>query len=114
MKHRIAAAAGALLLVLAPALTADAAGGATQKKRTTTLSGLSSSIQSSAVRSARSHTGGKNLSGSGGTAQSGPSDFELDVYCDGDWFVTWDEDANGTPIIGTFNLYCNGDTLRIG
>jgi hypothetical protein len=86
---------------------------ATEKKKTTSLVGLSPELRTSAVQKARSSRTG-TLKGEGGTSQSGPSDRELNLLCNGDWFITWDETANGDPILGTFNLHCAGDTIPIG
>ncbi|HZO29757.1 MAG TPA: hypothetical protein VFH48_27590 [Chloroflexota bacterium] len=84
------------------------------KKRVDTLIGLSRELQTSAVHKARSRPGAPTLTGQGGTSQSGPSDLELDLICGDDWFITWDEDANGNPISGTFHLHCGGTDILIG
>jgi len=84
------------------------------KKRTDTLAGLSLELRKSAVEKARSRPNAPTLKGNGGTSQSGPSDTELDLTCWDDWFITWDEDADGHPISGTFNLHCGGAVIPIG
>ena len=84
------------------------------KKRTDTLAGLSRELRTSAVEKARSWPGAPKLTGQGGTSQSGPSDLELDLICANDWFITWDEDANGDPVLGSFNLHCADIVIPIG
>ena len=42
------------------------------------------------------------------------SDRELDGVCAAKWFITWDEDAKGNPIFGTFNLHCAETIVPIG
>jgi hypothetical protein len=77
------------------------------KKKTTTLVGLSSKVRASALQQARSTPNGIRIAAEGGTSQGTP-DGELDLNCNDDWFITWDEDANGNPVTGTFKLYCAG------
>ena len=115
---------GALALAAAVATSSTAAFAATPsgepafyvtKKRTDTLAGLSLELRKSAVEKARSRPNAPTLKGTGGASQAPFSDLELDLTCGGDWFITWDEDADGHPILGTFNLHC-GDlgTIQIG
>jgi hypothetical protein len=83
-------------------------------KKTTTLGRLSPELRTSAVQKARSMSNATKLGAEGGTSQSGPSDTELDLICGDDWFITWDEDADGNPILGTFHLHCGGTDIQIG
>jgi hypothetical protein len=123
MSHTIARTLGALTLAaalatsstvaLASATSGDSALYVT-KKRTTTLVGLTMELRTSAVQKARSRPNSPTLKGGGGTSQSGPSDSELDLLCNDDWFITWDEDADGNPISGSFNLHCAGTVIPLG
>lgn len=84
------------------------------KKQASTLAGLSPELAAGAVRAARSRPSAPRLTTQGGTTQSGESDKELDLLCGDDWFITWDEDANGNPISHTFYLHCAGESVQIG
>jgi hypothetical protein len=33
--------------------------------------------------------------------------------CNDDWFVMWEEDADGDPILGTFELDCAGTVIPL-
>ena len=57
---------------------------------------------------------GLDLTQESRTSAAGPSDSELDAICAGDWFVTWEEDAKGNAIVGTYNLHCAGEAVPIG
>jgi hypothetical protein len=107
MNRSIALTLGALIVVIALATNSTAAFAAT-KQRVDTLDGLSRELAARATEKARS------LKGGGGTPQAGPDDDEMDATCGGDWFITWDEDANGNPIMGTFHLHCGGKDYQIG
>ena len=125
MSRPIARTLGAFALAAALAASSTAAFAATTygdpaiyvtKKKASTLVGLSRELQTSALQAARSRPNAPRLTGQGGTSQPGMSDSELDMTfgCGGDWFITWDETADGDPILGTFNLHCAGDTIPIG
>jgi len=123
MSRPIARTLAALVLAAAVATTSTAAFAATPpgepafhlvKKRTSTLAGLSPQLQTSAVEKARSRPNAPTLKGNGGTSQAPMSDLEMDLTCNDDWFITWDEDANGHPIMGSFNLHCDGWSVPIG
>src|SRR5688572_10329710 len=120
MSHPIARTLGALAIAAAvmtgstpafAATLADSPASYVTEKRVTTLIGLSPALRTSAVGTARSRPNAPALNGGGGTSQSGPSDAELNLFCGRDWFISWNDDANGTPILGTFNLYCAGETI---
>jgi len=122
MSRPIARTLGALALAATLATSSTATFAATPsadpavyliKRKTTSLVGLSPELRTSAVQKARSRPDAKLGSG-GGTSQSGPSDLELDLICGYDWFITWDEDANGNPVLGSFNLHCGGTVIQIG
>lgn len=83
------------------------------KKRTTTLTGLSPQIQEAAVRRARSRPGAPKVAARTGSPQAGPTDADLWDTCL-QWFITWDEDENGNPIMGTFYLHCDDSTIFLG
>jgi hypothetical protein len=83
-----------------------------KKQKSTTLVGLSRELQQSAIQKARSRPNAPKLTTQGGTSQAGPSDRELDLIC-GEWFVTWEEDADGDPILGIFTLHCAGDEIPL-
>jgi len=51
----------------------------------------------------------QNLEIEGGSA-TGIPDEELDMLC-GDWFLLWEEDENGDPVLGTFILNCSGEDI---
>lgn len=111
------AVAGAMLTTSAVALAAPARVGLAIRattKRATTLTGLSPALRREAVRRAQSRPGATTLGNAGGTSASGPNDFEPDDACGGDWFITWEEDGKGTPIIGTFKSHCDGEAWPIG
>src|SRR5687767_6985166 len=119
MSRPIARTLGALALAAALATSSTIALAATTsvdpavyltKKKTTTLVGLSPELRASAVQKARSRPNAPTLKGDGGTSQSNPetTDSYLDAFCGDDWFITWDETANGDPILGTFTLHCGG------
>jgi hypothetical protein len=121
MSSPIARTLGALALAAALATSSTAAFAATTsgdpsfyltKKRTTTLVGLSPEVRATALRQARSTPHGIKLAAEGGTPQGMP-DNELDAICNGDWFITWDEDAKGNPVMGSFNLHCAGETYSL-
>jgi hypothetical protein len=126
MNRLIARTLGALALAAAVATSSTAALAATpsgnpgfaltKKKTTTTLVGLSPSLRSSALQQARSMPHASTLKGDGRTSQSNPetTDGYLDAFCGDDWFITWDETANGDPILGTFTLHCGGTSAPIG
>ena len=106
---------GALALAAALATSSTAAFAATPtsdpafyvtKRKVTTLAGLSPELRTSAIEKAQT------LKGEVGTSRK--SDAELSATCDGDWFITWDENANGDPIMGTFTLHCDGEAIPIG
>src|SRR5262245_5083282 len=122
MSCPIARTVGALALAAALATSSTAVLAATTpgdpafyltKKRTNTLGVLSPELRTSAGPKARSLPDAK-LRGGGGTAQSGASDQELDIWCENDWFIAWDEDANGNPVVGSYNLHCAGTVVEIG
>ena len=122
MSRPIARTLGALALAAALATSSTATFAMTTygdpafyaTKKTTTLGRLSPELRTSAVQKARSTSNATKLAAEGGTSQSGPSDLELDLICGGDWFITWDEDADGNPVSGTFNLHCGGTVIPIG
>jgi hypothetical protein len=39
------------------------------------------------------------------------SDAELDLMCGGDWFLMYDEDADGNPVTGTCIIACDGTDI---
>jgi hypothetical protein len=82
------------------------------KKRVDTLVGLSRELQASALQQARSRSNATKLTTQGGTSQSGHTDAELDAIC-GEWFIWWEEDADGDPILGTFTLDCGGSEIPL-
>lgn len=84
----------------------------TEKKKATTLVGLDREVQQNAVKAARSRSNTPKLTTPGRAPQAGPSDKDLDEVC-GDWFITWEEDADGNPILGTFTLYCGGSEIPL-
>jgi hypothetical protein len=47
------------------------------------------------------------------TRNSGPSDVELNLVCNDDWFIMYEE-KDGHPVLGTFELYCAGQVIPIG
>ena len=125
MSRPIARTLGALALAALLATSSTAALAATTsadpafhltRRKTTTLVGLSPELRASALQKARSTPTGMRLAAEGGTSQSSPTpnDDFVHALCGGDWFITWDENANGDPILGTFNLHCAGDTIPIG
>ena len=75
--------------------------------------GLSGKVRAGLRRAIVSRTIGKTLTGAGPSAAI--SDQELDHTC-GDWFITFDEESDGHPVPGTFNLHCgdSDDTVPIG
>src|SRR5678815_2998768 len=116
MSRPIARTLGALALAAALATSSTAALAATPsaepafhviKKRTTTLVGLSPALRASAVQTAQSRPNAPAIKGEGGTSQSSPTPIDdyIDLLCGGDWFITWDETADGQPIMGTFTLH---------
>ena len=116
MSRLIARTLGALALAAVLATSSTAALAATTsanpafyltKRKTTTLVGLSPEVRASALQMARSTPTGMRLAAEGGTSQ-GTTDGELDLNCNDDWFITWDEDAKGNPVTGTFTLHCAG------
>lgn len=117
MSRRIVRTLSAFALAVALATSFTAAFAATPsgepafyvtKKKTTTLVGLSPELRASAVQKARS------LTAEGTRSQSGSTDAELDEGCNGDWFITWEEDAAGYGIVGTYLLHCDGTAIHIG
>jgi len=124
MSRPLARTLGALALAAALATSSTTAFAATtygdptfyltKKKTTTTLAGLNPELRASALQQARSRLTAPQIKGTGGTSQSGPTDADLDHACGSDWFITWDEDAAGHPILGTFNLHCIGGPVPIG
>ena len=85
-----------------------------RQNRTTTLANLSRELQVAIVDAARTRPGAPKLAAPGVGPQAGPSNEELNLICFGDWFVTWDENSNGIAIMGTFKLYCDGQTIPVG
>ena len=111
------ALAGAVITNSTVAFAATPTGGPgfyVNKKRVNTLAGLSPELRRNAVEKARSRPNGPTLKDSGGTSQSGPSNEELNLACGNDWFITWAEDADGHPILGTFDLICGETKIPIG
>lgn len=39
------------------------------------------------------------------------SDAELNLMCGSDWFLMYEEDAEGNPITGTCIIACNGTDI---
>ena len=121
-KLGLLAAVTVLLTASAPSFAAPPADDPSvylTKKKTSTLVGLSPAIQASAVEKARSSPNATKLTTQGGSTQGAgldgcTSDGCLDAFCGDDWFVTWDEDANGNAISHTFQLHCGGATVNIG
>ena len=124
MSRPIARNLGALALAAALATSSAAAFAATPigepafhviKKRTTTLVGLSPELRASAIQKAQSRPNAPALKGDGGTSQSSPTpnDDFINALCGGDWFITWDETADGQPITGTFTLHCAGNAWSL-
>ena len=120
MRRPTAQTLGALALAAALATSSTAAFAAppsgevafyATKKKATTLAGLSPEVRRSAIQVARSRPNGLGLAAEVGTSQM--TDAELDLNCGGDWFITWEEDAAGNPVTGTFNLYCAGETYSL-
>lgn len=110
-------AAAVLLAATTPAFAAPPADDPSihvTKKKTSTLAGLSPELQTSAIEKARAKSKATKLTTPGAKPQGGHSDLELSLMCNGDWFITWDEDANGNPISHTFKLHCNGEAIPIG
>ena len=123
MSRPIARTLGALALAAALATSSTAAFAAPSsgepafyltKKKATTLVGLSPQLRDSAVQKARSLSNATKLTAEGRTSQSGSTDAELDEGCNGDWFITWEEDAAGYGIVGTYLLHCDGTAIHIG
>lgn len=56
---------------------------------------------------------GLKLKGAAATHSSGPTDIELNLICGEDWFILYEE-KDGHPVLGTFELYCGGQTIPIG
>ena len=83
------------------------------KKRVKTLAGLSLKLRTTAVQKAQPRPGAPRRASPGGSSQAGPSDDDLNDSCL-EWLITWDKDANGNPIMGTFNLHCDGSVIPIG
>jgi hypothetical protein len=125
LNRPIARTFGALALAAALATTSTVAFAAvsppdpsfhstkSKAKKSDSLAELSPELRIIAVRKAASRPGAPKLTGQGGTSQAGASDRELDLMCDGDWFITWHEDAGGNPIPGTFNLHCADTVIPI-
>src|SRR5690606_34871707 len=84
-----------------------------KEKRTKSLSGLSRDQQEFAVKQAQARTGGPKFAVPAAKPQGGATDAELDLICNDDWFVTFDEDADGDPILGTFELHCAGTVIPL-
>jgi hypothetical protein len=125
MSRPIVRTLGALALAAAVATSSTSAFAATsygdqafhaiKRKKATTWVGLSEQLRANALQAARSRPGAPKLTGQGGTQQSqNDVDLETDLICGGEWFITWDEDANGNPIIGTYQFYCGDSSFGIG
>ena len=85
------------------------------KKRVKTFVGLSQALRTTALEQLRSMPNAPRLTGQGGTQQSQQDiDRETDLTCGGEWFITWDEDENGDPIIGTYAFHCGDSSWGIG
>jgi hypothetical protein len=85
------------------------------KKRVKTFTGLSQALRTTALEKMRSMPNAIKAPGQGGTQQSQQDiDRETDLTCGGEWFITWDEDANGDPIIGTYKFHCGDSSFGIG
>jgi hypothetical protein len=85
------------------------------KKRVKTFAGLSQALRTTALEKLRSIPNAIKAPGQGGTQQSQQDiDRETDLTCGGEWFITWDEDANGDPIIGTYQFHCGDSSWGIG
>ena len=111
-----------LLAVAATLLTPSAVDAATpptespvhaKERRTRTLTGLSQDQQEAAVKLARAQATGPKFAVPSAKPQGGATDRELDLICNDDWFVTFDEDADGDPILGTFELHCAGTVIPL-
>jgi hypothetical protein len=83
------------------------------KKKATSLVGLSPELQKRAIQAARSRSNGTQLTTPGRTPQPWVSDMEMDLLCGDDWLVTWEEDADGDPILGTFTVDCAGAVIPL-
>ena len=85
------------------------------KKRVKTFAGLSQALRATALEKLRSMPNAVKLTGRSGTQQSQQDiDRETDLTCGGEWFITWDEDQNGDPIIGTYKFHCGDSSFGIG
>lgn len=42
-----------------------------------------------------------------------PSDLELDITCNNNWFAFWEEDADGNKVPGTTVVSCDGEAVSI-
>lgn len=126
MSRPITRTLGALALaaVLATSSTAVFAEPATNtttvyltKKRVKTFAGLSPALRATALEKLRSKPNATKVTGQGGAQHSQSQediDRETDLTCGGSWFITWDEDENGDPIIGTYNFHCGDSSWGIG
>jgi hypothetical protein len=118
MNRPMARTLGALALAAALATSSTAAfaatstgspalhAGKTTKKRVDTLVGLDRKLAASAVRQAYA------LKAEEKPPQAGPTEKDLDEVC-GEWFIIWEQDADGNPIPGTYELYCDGSTIPL-
>jgi hypothetical protein len=84
-----------------------------KKKRLKTLDSLKPEQLQAVAKFAQARPGGPKLTTPNTSTPTGVSDEELDLICANDWFVTFDEDADGDPILGTFNLHCAGTVIPL-
>jgi hypothetical protein len=89
---------------------------AARKKKATTMVGLSPTLQAHAVQALRSRPGTSTLTSGPGGALPSEKDINrwTDLNCGGEWFISWDEDENGDPIIGTYLFHCGESSWGIG